>query len=32
VESSNIIVDMKANIQEYEGILFAHQQLFFNDK
>jgi hypothetical protein len=32
VESSNIIVDIKANIQEYEGILFAEQQLFFNDK
>lgn len=32
VESSDTIADIKAKIQEYEGILPVHQLLFFNDE
>jgi len=32
VESSDTMADIKAKIQEYEGILPAQQQLFFNDQ
>jgi hypothetical protein len=32
VESSDTMAHIKAKIQEYEGILPAQQQLFFNDE